>query len=94
MENMNINIVPDVDLMVKAQIKLHEKGLDLSTELNKYLQSIIEDDTKEKNEVFTKKNTNEEKGNLRSALMGKYKGKIWMADDFDEPLEDMREYME
>jgi len=21
-------------------------------------------------------------------------GKIWMADDFDEPLEDLKEYME
>lgn len=24
---------------------------------------------------------------------GILKGKIWMADDFDEPLEDMKEYM-
>jgi addiction module RelB/DinJ family antitoxin len=25
---------------------------------------------------------------------GCLKGKIWMADDFDEPLEDFKEYME
>ena len=25
---------------------------------------------------------------------GDMKGKIWMADDFCEPLEEMREYME
>lgn len=25
---------------------------------------------------------------------GSLKGKIWMADDFDEPLEELREYME
>jgi len=25
---------------------------------------------------------------------GCMKGKMWMADDFDEPLEDFREYME
>ena len=90
MEDMNINIVPDVDLLAKAQIMLSEQGLDLTTEINKYLKNIIAGDTKEIN----KKNTVEEKGNLRSALMGKYKGKIWMADDFDEPLEDMKEYME
>jgi len=94
MENMNLNIVPDVDLMAKAQIKLHEKGLDLVTEINKYLKTIVEDDTEKKAELFLKKKTDEEKGNLRSALMGKYKGKLWIAEDFDEPLEDMREYME
>ncbi|MCL2105908.1 MAG: DUF2281 domain-containing protein [Oscillospiraceae bacterium] len=25
--------------------------------------------------------------------LGSMKGKIWMADDFDAPLEDFREYM-
>jgi predicted DNA-binding antitoxin AbrB/MazE fold protein len=29
-----------------------------------------------------------------SELKGMLKGKVWMADDFDEPLEEMREYME
>ncbi len=27
-------------------------------------------------------------------LEGLFEGKIWMSDDFDAPLEDMREYME
>ena len=27
-------------------------------------------------------------------IPGLLKGKIWIADDFDEPLEDMRPYME
>jgi len=30
----------------------------------------------------------------RSELCGWLKGKVWMADDFDAPLEEMREYME
>jgi len=30
----------------------------------------------------------------RKEAFGKYKGEIWMAPDFDEPLEDFREYME
>ena len=30
----------------------------------------------------------------RSAARGILKGKLWMSDDFDEPLEEMREYME
>jgi len=30
----------------------------------------------------------------RLAFKGSMKGKIWMSDDFDEPLEEMKEYME
>ena len=29
-----------------------------------------------------------------SDLFGEWSGKIWMSDDFDEPLDEMREYME
>jgi hypothetical protein len=29
----------------------------------------------------------------RSAVRGCLKGKVWMADDFDAPLEDFKEYM-
>jgi len=28
-----------------------------------------------------------------SDMFGEWKGKIWMSDDFDEPLEEMRDYM-
>ena len=28
-----------------------------------------------------------------SDLFGEWSGKVWMSDDFDEPLEDFREYM-
>jgi len=39
---------------------------------------------------------NEEKAKKRplSELKGLLKGKVWMSDDFNEPLEEMREYME
>ena len=30
----------------------------------------------------------------RSAVRGFLKGKVWMSDDFNEPLEEMKEYME
>ncbi|MCL2035239.1 MAG: DUF2281 domain-containing protein [Oscillospiraceae bacterium] len=30
----------------------------------------------------------------RSEMRGILKGKVWMADDFDAPLEEMKEYME
>lgn len=28
-----------------------------------------------------------------SDLFGEWRGRIWMSDDFDEPLEEMKEYM-
>ena len=30
----------------------------------------------------------------RSELIGLLKGKVWMSDDFNEPIEEMKEYME
>jgi hypothetical protein len=30
----------------------------------------------------------------RSEFIGSWKDKIWMSEDFNEPLEEMREYME
>ena len=30
----------------------------------------------------------------RSEFIGLLKGKVWMSDDFNEPLEEMKEYME
>jgi hypothetical protein len=30
----------------------------------------------------------------RESVFGSMKGKVWMADDFDAPLEDFKEYME
>lgn len=31
---------------------------------------------------------------LRPLKRGSAKGKVWISDDFDEPLEDFKEYME
>lgn len=33
-------------------------------------------------------------GEKKRGLVGSAKGQVWMADDFDEPLEDFKEYME
>ena len=89
MENMNAHILPDIDLVEKAQIMLNKKGLDLTTELNEFLKKIVIEEIKEQKET-----TIENKGDLRATLMGKYKGQIWMSDDFDDPLPEMKDYME
>ena len=33
-------------------------------------------------------------GEKRRAMFGCMKGKMWVADDFDAPLEELKEYME
>ena len=35
----------------------------------------------------------EEEQGKRASLFGAFKGKIWMSEDFDEPLEDLKDYM-
>jgi len=39
-------------------------------------------------------NVEQAKKHPRSAFIGSWKDKIWMSEDFNEPLEEMREYME
>jgi len=38
--------------------------------------------------------TKQIKKHPRSAFIGSWKDKIWMSDDFNEPLDEMKEYME
>ncbi|MCL2065688.1 MAG: hypothetical protein FWG98_15140 [Candidatus Cloacimonetes bacterium] len=47
MSETQLNIMTDYELATKAQIMLNEKGLDLSTEINKYLKTIVENGTEE-----------------------------------------------
>jgi predicted DNA-binding antitoxin AbrB/MazE fold protein len=39
-------------------------------------------------------NEEQTKKHPRAAFIGSWKDKIWMSEDFNEPLEEMREYME
>ena len=49
-----------------------------------FLEPVMEDAVN--NEKFGKRPFSE--------LRGLLKGKVWMSDDFNEPLEEMKEYME
>lgn len=62
--------------------KLEELPESLQTEVLHYIEFLIEKQAK---------NSTQEKLTKRGGL-GMWKGKIWMSDDFDEPLEDMKEY--
>ena len=39
-------------------------------------------------------NAGQSKKHPRSEFIGSWKDKIWMSENFNEPLEEMREYME
>jgi predicted DNA-binding antitoxin AbrB/MazE fold protein len=39
-------------------------------------------------------NTEQIKKRPRSEIIGCLKGKVWMADDFNAPIEELKEYME
>jgi hypothetical protein len=54
---------------------------DLKKEAKEFLESIIE-----KHQVQKKEEN-------KKPVFGSLKGKIWMSDDFDAPLEDFNDYM-
>jgi addiction module RelB/DinJ family antitoxin len=87
----NINIYPGGELEARAQSVLADLGLDVPTAVAIFLTQVVNTGT-------LPFDPDEEKPARKkrpvSELYGCFKGKIWMADDFDAPLEEMREYME
>ena len=90
-----ISINPGGELEARAQSVLADLGLDVPTAINIFLTQVVENKAlpfampPETNSVKTASGKRP-----RSELKGYLKGKVWMADDFDAPLEEMREYME
>jgi len=87
----NINICLGGELEAKAQSVLVDLGLDVPTAINMFLTQVVDRGTL----PFEMDEANLVRKKIpRSEIRGCFKGKIWMADDFDAPLEEMREYME
>jgi DNA-damage-inducible protein J len=79
----DINIKADSETLSQATAVFERIGLDLSTAINLFLkQSVIKKAVPFK--VQPRKKTRKP---------GCMAGEIWMADDFDAPLEDFKEYM-
>ena len=69
----------------------NESGLlgiakDSNLTTKKFLEYKCEEKTKEEEKEIIRQK--------RLAFLGCMDGKVWMSDDFDEPLEEMKEYME
>ena len=82
----NINIHVDNDVKKEAQDVFSSLGLDMTTAINIFLRQAI----RQRSIPFAV-TANSTKKTPKPGCM---KGKIWMADDFDAPIEDFNEYME
>ena len=83
--NTNINIRVDSDIKNKAQDVFSAIGLDMTTAINIFLRQAIR-----RNGIPFKLVADTPQ---KTPKLGCMKGKIWMSEDFDEPLEDFKEYM-
>ena len=82
----NINISVDSDIKSEAQDLLDSLGLDLTTAIKIFLLQTI----KRRGIPFAIVDA----PTKATPKPGCMKGKIWMSEDFDEPLYDFKEYME
>ena len=61
---------------------------ELKYELLHYAKYLVENYSKGISEISTLDTEKQSRGGF-----GIWKGKIWMSDDFDDPIEDMKDYM-
>jgi DNA-damage-inducible protein J len=92
MSTANINIRTDSNIKLQAQQIFDTLGLDMTTAINLFLRQTV----RERDLPFIL-STNPTPAKTSHALAygrGSMKGKMWMADDFDAPIDDFKEYME
>ena len=89
MASTNINIRTDSELKTKAQVILADLGLDMTTAINIFLKQVVY----KKALPFTIDKSSNQVKKARSTIKGFLKDKVWMANDFNAPIEDMHEYM-
>jgi DNA-damage-inducible protein J len=88
----NINIRTDSEIKAKAQSIFSTLGLDMTTAINLFLRQAVRE-----NDIPFVLSTNAPPSKRSKKPVyggGSMKGKVWMAEDFDAPLEDFGEYME
>jgi DNA-damage-inducible protein J len=88
MSTTTINIRVDSDVKKQAQSIFASLGLDMTTAVNVFLRQAIQ----AKGIPFSV--VAQANSPVRTPHLGGWEGKVWMADDFDAPLDDFREYME
>ena len=84
MATTNINIRMDSELTAKAQAVLADLGIDMSTAINAFLSQVIHRQAIPFEISIPA---------VKTAKLGGWEGKITVAADFDEPMEEFKEYM-
>jgi DNA-damage-inducible protein J len=91
MATTNINIRTDSETKARAQQIFSALGLDMTTAVNLFLlQTVRMNDIPF---VLTTRTNRTTPVNKLPFGRGCMKGKMYIAEDFDAPLEDFREYM-
>jgi DNA-damage-inducible protein J len=84
MASTNINVRVDCELKAKAQKVLSDLGLDMTTAINVFINQI----------VYVQGIPFEiSKPKAKRAKLGGWEGKISMSDDFNEAMEEFKDYM-
>jgi DNA-damage-inducible protein J len=83
-----ININADSELGEKVQLILDDFGLDISTAVNIFFKQIVY------KEAIPFEINKTKIVNKKQAKLGGWEGKIFMSPDFNEPMEEFKEYME
>jgi DNA-damage-inducible protein J len=92
MPSTNINIRTDSETKVRAQQIFSALGLDMTTAINLFLRQTVR--MNDIPFVLTTKTKLSNTGDKLPFGRGCMKGKILIAEDFDAPLDDFKEYME
>jgi DNA-damage-inducible protein J len=87
----NINIRTDSDIKSQAQQIFETLGLDMTTAINLFLRQTVRE--RDLPFILSAKPSSPETRHALAYGRGSMKGKMWVADDFDAPLDDFREYM-
>ncbi|MDR1563555.1 MAG: type II toxin-antitoxin system RelB/DinJ family antitoxin [Oscillospiraceae bacterium] len=83
----NVSISMDEETKKRAENLFSDFGMNMSTAINVFIRQVI----RENRIPFI---ISAETPHEPQAVKGSGKGKIWMSDDFDAPLEELKEYME
>ena len=89
MTTTDITIPMDNELKSQTQAVLDNLGIDIATAINVFFRHVVQEETLpfdiDKNRECLRQN--------RLEFMDCMKGEVWMSEDFDAPLDEMKEYM-
>ena len=87
MSTTNINIRTDSELKAKAQSILADLGFDMSTAINVFLKQVV-------NKQAIPFEISKSLDRTKTTKLGGWEGKLSISPDFNEPMEEFKEYME